>query len=64
MSAQPDARLEERIRAAVNSASAENASNTPDFILASYLIACLDAFNAATNARAKWYDPDAPEVMP
>jgi hypothetical protein len=51
--------LEERIRSAINSLSAENDSNTPDFILASYLLDCLKAFNSATNARTKWYTPEA-----
>lgn len=48
-------RLEDEIRAAINRASAENASDTPDFILAAFLIGCLAAFNAATTARTKWY---------
>jgi len=49
--------LETRIRAVLNAESAENASDTPDFILAEYLMACLNAFNAATNARSHWYRP-------
>jgi hypothetical protein len=36
-------------------ASAENGSNTPDFILAQYLTSCLAAFDEAVNAREKWY---------
>jgi hypothetical protein len=39
----------------INSHSKENDSNTPDFILAQYLIACLEAFNRASLAREKWY---------
>ncbi len=35
----------------LNRHSAENGSNTPDFILASYLTACLDAFDVAHEAR-------------
>ena len=31
----------------------ENGSNTPDYILANYLIACLVAFDAATTLRAE-----------
>lgn len=45
--------LEEEIRAAINRSSAENGSNTPDFILAKYLMSCLDAFNNAVNYREK-----------
>lgn len=48
-------RLQDEIEGAINRASAENASDTPDYILAEYLIGCLAAFNAATNARSKWY---------
>ena len=65
--------LENEIRAALNRACAENASNTPDFILAEYLIASLNAFNAAIKSREKWYGREpkiadaslsAPETRP
>lgn len=39
----------------INRCSAENGSNTPDFILAEYLTNCLAAFDAATARREKWY---------
>lgn len=39
----------------INKHSAENGSNTPDFILAEYLIGCLVAFNLATKERDHWY---------
>lgn len=42
----------------LNIASAENGSNTPDFILAQYLLRCLEAFDEAVNAREKWYGRD------
>lgn len=48
-------RLRKAIEAVINSASAENASDTPDFILAEYLIGCLDAFDQAVRQREKWY---------
>lgn len=47
--------LREDIAVAINRASAENGSNTPDFILAEYLAACLTAFDKASNAREDWY---------
>jgi len=50
--------LRKEVAAVLNRASAENMSNTPDFILAEYLLGCLDAFDKATNARAKWYSKD------
>ena len=33
----------------------ENGSNTPDFMLAQYLLGCLEAFNIAVTTREKWY---------
>ena len=39
----------------LNSLSRENGSDTPDFILAEYLMDCLTAFDKATNARECWY---------
>ena len=39
----------------INRESLENESDTPDFILAKYLTACLDAFTEASNARAVWH---------
>jgi hypothetical protein len=47
--------LEEELKALLNKHSAENVSGTPDFILATFLIACLDAHNAASNRRVEWY---------
>jgi len=52
--------LKEDIELAINRASAENGSDTPDFILAEYLIDCLTAFDKATNMRHKWQDPRPP----
>lgn len=43
------------LSAVLNRASAENGSNTPDFILASYLMDCLAAFDKSVNAREAWY---------
>lgn len=31
-----------------------NGSDTPDFILAEYLLACLAAYDAAVQARERW----------
>lgn len=39
----------------INRQSMENGSNTPDFILAEYLSACLEAFDTAVASREKWY---------
>jgi hypothetical protein len=42
------------IMRAINYHSAESKSNTPDYILAQYLLDCLDAFNNAMSARNEW----------
>lgn len=39
----------------INRHSMENGADTPDFLLADYLIACLAAFNSTTNMRDSWY---------
>ncbi len=43
----------------INRNSKEQASNTPDFILAQYLEACLAAFDVAVQQRETWYGRDA-----
>lgn len=43
------------LQSAINRNSAEKGSNTPDFILAEYLVSCLRAFDAAIQARELWY---------
>ena len=47
--------FEDEIRQVINKWSEENPSNTPDFILARYLLNCLDTFNIAVQAREEWY---------
>ena len=59
--------LRKEIESAVNRCSAENGSNTPDFILAKYLMDCLSAFDAAVDRRDDWYgiapDPNEPHAV-
>lgn len=47
--------LRHEIEQAINRVSAENGSNTPDFILADFLVSCLVAFDRATTERERWY---------
>jgi len=47
--------LRKDIEHAINCNSAENGSNTPDFMLAEFLTECLAAFDKAVAAREKWY---------
>lgn len=51
---EPDQPLEHELAALLNRHSLEGRSDTPDFILAQYLIGCLHAWNAATLARDQW----------
>jgi len=47
--------LKTEIQNLINCHSRENVSNTPDFILARYLMDCLQAFEKATNIRTSLY---------
>jgi len=49
--------LKEGIKDALNRNSAENGSDTPDFILAEFLELCLNAFDKAVTAREAYYHP-------
>lgn len=43
------------ITAVLNRHSRENRSNTPDFVLAAFVLSALDAFERLTAARDTWY---------
>lgn len=47
--------LRRELASVLNRHSLEEGSNTPDFILADYLLGCLDSFDRCTRAREKWY---------
>lgn len=47
--------FQKELEALLNRHCQENASNTPDFILAEYLTACLHVWNGAVVRRAEWY---------
>ena len=49
--------LERELAAVINKHSLESASNTPDFILAKFLIECLAAWDAAMQKREEWSVP-------
>lgn len=46
-----DELLESELRALLNRYSRESESGTPDYILASYLMGCLENFEKAMNRR-------------
>ena len=39
----------------INKHSMENGSDTPDFLLAEYLIDCLNAYDKTMQKRERWY---------
>lgn len=49
--------FEKELQHLINRYSLENGSNTPDFILAKYLVSCLESFNNTVKSRQKWYAP-------
>lgn len=58
-STKPEERFRKELEALLNAHSCENASDTPDFILADYLIECLAAYDKAVTRRTLWYNPVA-----
>ena len=47
--------FQQELEALLNKHSKENSSNTPDFILATFMLTCLGGFDTATRNRDKWY---------
>lgn len=56
--------FEREIREAINRNSKENQSDTPDYILARYLVSCLDSFSIAVHDRDVWYGFNAKKPAP
>jgi hypothetical protein len=50
-----DEMLKTELQQLLNRYSRENMSDTPDYILAEFLMGCLTAFEAATQKRDSWY---------
>lgn len=50
------------LSALLNSRSAENGSDTPDFILAEFLLASLRAFDQGVRDRTRWYSRPSPWI--
>ena len=48
----------EELISVINCHCKENESDTPDFILAEYLIDCLETFDRATKKRSKWWSDE------
>ena len=47
--------LRDEMTALLNRHSCENVSGTPDFILADYLVGCLEVWDKSVAAREEWY---------
>lgn len=45
----------------INRHSMENGSNTPDFILANYLMLQIESFDTTVNRREEWYGRESPK---
>jgi hypothetical protein len=61
----PDMRpktFEQELRDLINRHSKENGSNTPDFLLAEYLVGCLSVFDTILTKRTRW--TDGPNEVP
>lgn len=56
--AENKSKFAKELRGLINSYSIENGSNTPDFILAEYMMRCLETFNHIVTWREKWYSKD------
>lgn len=56
--------FEKEIESLINRYSQENVSNTPDFVLAQFILGCLAAFNTAVQQREGLYgrDPRPTEI--
>jgi hypothetical protein len=55
MDVRPPMSFREELQHLINRYGVENASDTPDYLLANYLMACLDAFNGTVRSREQWY---------
>lgn len=56
-------RFRQELEEVINKHSMENGSNTPDFILAKYLIECLRAFDRAVGTRDNWINRNVMEEV-
>lgn len=51
-------KFREELRSLLNRHCMENASNTPDYVLADYLIGCLKAYDDALRDRDRFFGVD------
>ena len=53
-----ETKFERELAKLINAHSLENDSDTPDFILAKYLVGCLQTWNTTQQLRIKYYYSD------
>ena len=63
----PPGSFPDELQKLINYHSLEGGSNTPDFILATYLLDCLETFDKCICRREEWYGrpstlPDEEEI--
>jgi hypothetical protein len=56
---QQPVKFREALTALLNRYSKENGSNTPDYLLANFLIGCMDAFDLTVRRRDEWRGTEA-----
>jgi len=54
--------FEKELEQLINKFCLENDSNTPDFILAKYLVECYHTFNETINVRENWYGREVKQI--
>ena len=47
--------FEKELTSLINRFSKENGSNTPDFIMAKYLVNCMEVLNNTVMSRGQWH---------
>lgn len=55
---QRDSTFRQKLEALINTHSLENTSDTPDYLLADFMIHCLTIFNGTVNARREWHSTE------
>ena len=59
-----EAEFEQDLAALINRYSLENGSNTPDCVIARYLVSCLKNLNMTMKLRSMWYENQQPPWKP
>lgn len=56
-----DIEFERELTSLINKHSMESGSGTPDYVLAHYLMSCLQAFERTTELRSNFFGGNAPK---